>query len=66
MLRYLIPVSLLMGLLLLPGCVVREYDPKNPKEYSDFWGDEEHRKGSPAYPFTNDSRNRDRSGPYGP
>ena len=66
MLRSFIAVSMLMWLFLLFGCVVHEYDPKNPKKYSDFWGDEEHRKGSPAYPFTNDSRNRDRSGPYGP
>ncbi len=66
--RYLIAVTLITALLPLSGCAVKEYDPRNPKEYSDYWNDEEHRKGSAAYPFTNDARGRDRGGmgPYGP
>ena len=66
MLRYIIVAFVLSSLLVLSGCVMKEYDPKHPEEYSNFWNDEEHRKCSPAYPFSNDSRNRDRSGPYGP
>ena len=69
MLRYLIVASVLSALPVLSSCVYKEYDPRHPGEYSNFWNDEEHRKGSPAYPFTNgagDDRERGRNGPYNP
>ena len=65
MLRNLIVAAVLAALPSLAGCAVKEYDPKHPEEYSNYWKDEDHRRDSPAYPFTTD-RERDRKGPYGP
>ena len=64
MLRYMIVASVITVPLVLSSCAFKEYDPQHPQEYSNYWNDEEHLKGSPAYPFTSGSG--DRRGPYGP
>ncbi|MDH4161113.1 MAG: hypothetical protein OEW15_00275 [Nitrospirota bacterium] len=42
------------------GCAYKEYDPAHPREYGDFWSDEDNRRNSAAYPFTNEYREQRR------
>ena len=54
--------------VLLNGCAFKPYDPANPREYDDFWKNDDNRKDSAAYPFTkeaNDDWEKRKKGPFG-
>lgn len=37
---------------LLYGCAFKSYDPNNPADYYNYWGNKDNIRYSPVYPFT--------------
>jgi hypothetical protein len=50
----IVTISLFLTIQLV-GCAYKEYDPAHPKEYDDYWKNDDNRKNSVAYPFTKEA-----------
>ncbi len=45
-------ITLMLSLIALTGCSWKTYDKDKPDEYHRYWQDDEHKKNSVVYPFT--------------